>query len=433
MDLSRSRAQASERLKSMSGAQSRHQPPDSVPFPVFAHLGMASLRGTCYRYLLCLTILPVCAASGAHSQEQRLLDSIAFFQKSLQVQPLISEDAKAALVAKLEGDPEMRSALADLVNTQTEFRTMLVKHFQGLVASTLPIADSAASSDGQSGATLEATSVRGADGSAGALDAASTLLQLLDAAGSDDFLRNFTRMSGDVQEVSQWLEQTGRGKMDLFILAENGSSNETFLVDASRFLRGWRHLKANFMAELVRRIARHTRSTPKELDTSRLASTAMYLYSNISKLAPTLSSIPPPNVSTAGEEVSCASMNRIVKAGRLDDKALDNQLQSVEKSQKRMALIGQAFGGILPDDDPVKREITPRLLLTIEQMLNYTSGVVEGYGSFNRQLHEKFAPLVMARLGCSVDEPLQLRSSAGGLGPGLLTVALSLASLHAFL
>jgi len=374
-------------------------------------------RAPCARGLPWLASL--CAAAAA------TLDGAALFQRGVEVHSALDEEGKRTLARKLTESPDLQGVLESLSQSDAAIRAALYAQLNsGLSISRDSLNASARGALGKSTHLHFMPAVP--------LDATGSNLEtmingLLDALRDDDFVRNFTKMSSEMQDLSAWLDKTGSGKVEMFLQNENGSSEEAFKVDTDRFVREWFDVTLSFLQQMVQITAQFTEAMPAGLLNGQDATLlSRNLTANISKVINTVRGIKPADMSKISMQAYCP---HLLSSWKRDDEqvhVLRAALKQINVTRRMLPTIGQAWSNMV-GDDPEAETMTPRLLFMIQQMFDYSYSLLDSFGSNDHKFSGVLAPYLHKRIGCSETDKWHQPSGSPRLGVGLLAALLPLA------
>mmetsp|Transcript_80431 Transcript_80431/g.213489 ORF Transcript_80431/g.213489 Transcript_80431/m.213489 type:complete len:398 (-) Transcript_80431:190-1383(-) len=362
-------------------------------------------------------------------------DGAALFQKVLQLDGSIDRDGKAKLLHKVWEDRTLRGYFMDVADTQLKVQNLLLRHVSSTV--TTGLANYSLQMEGKQLPTMPSSMpLMPGMGSGGMISIDATkqmqvVEEILDALGSDDFIRNFTKLQGDMADLADWFNVSTAGHMDLFKKNSENSSREEFTADVTHFLRNWQNMELDFFVSMIGLETEFTGSMPQSLFKADYKTRALEAHGNISLFVEAVKEMSEPNMTGHDGSIFCPFMGELVKVEpQLKD--MTRQIEtSLASAQRLLPTIGRMFGQLLPEDDVEAQQMTPRLLFTLGVTLNSTQALIGTLVSYSGRMTGELAPLIRDKMRCE-EEPVGDKSGAAcPLRGALLAGALSMATAWA--
>mmetsp|Transcript_111650 Transcript_111650/g.360412 ORF Transcript_111650/g.360412 Transcript_111650/m.360412 type:complete len:509 (+) Transcript_111650:2-1528(+) len=314
-----------------------------------------------------------------------------------------SSRERALVASRMTTDSQLWSAVTSVLPAQRSLESLILEQASRMLSPSQANVSRWPSGGGAGSMGMPS----GGGGQQAATDPAQMMQQMevmLDALGSDDFIRNFTKMCGEAKDLARQLEQAGSAAIDAFLAKGNTTSPEVFLDDAGRIIRELRHMQLDFMQQLVQSYADFAVFIP--VSTSNYTETASHALSNMTAFVNAFKSIPPPNTSEVNGLTYCPALRGMTMADPFIERQLQKQLKKMNVSKRMLPTMGQSFASML-GDDAESQVMTPRLLFVVSEMTDFTYVILESWGRYNHRCNWDFADFVQTRLdrihggGCS--------------------------------
>lgn len=379
--------------------------------------------------LLCLAAL---SAGSVHRHD----DESALVQKELQLHRFLDSGSKARLLQRLREDPTMREFLVNYADVQKKIHEFLMQRATNQVVAGLTNSSAVVSLYQQLPGAMPSMPGMGGGGSMtmGA-DQMKMMEEMLDALSSDDFLRNYTKMQGDLVDLMSWFNTTASGHMDMFVDTTRNSTTHEFVIEATQFMNRFQNMELDLMVSALALQADLTHHMPKNVFKDKdYGSQADDAVGNITMVVDAMKNMTRPNMTNVDGQVYCPFMISLKDIQPQLEKGLTEIQTAIKGAKKMLPMVGRMFGSIMPEDDVEAQEMTPRLLFMLGLSMNTSEAVMNDMAYFQLQFTGKFAPLVREKLAC-VEEASQGDHSGAvhthsGIATALLSAAVVLLSLR---
>jgi len=345
----------------------------------------------------------------------------ALVQRELQLHKFNVTSRRARLLDKFREDPTISKFFLDLAQTRARVRNLMFKRVSSLVSR---------ASANSSILALFGRPVPGVPGvgmgSGG--NPVRLMEQVLDVMDSDDFVREFTAMSGNLVDLGSWFNDTASGKMDIFLETTKNTSRETFAVDTEHFLRHWSSLELDLINSYMDIEAKFMRSLPESLFKQDDADQSFYDLGNMSAFAAALKNVTMPNMTGTNTSSYCPTMNEMAQLDHEVVKGTSQISESFSSVKRVLPTVGQVFSQMIPEDGKEAPQAAARLTNILGLMLNTSDIMLESMGVCTVQLTGKLAPHLVERFECAQPSPKQMSGAAARRRPFLTVVFSAIAA-----